>query len=107
MSSWIAPGSPDGLRLALRICRPCGTIVLKSTYAEPAALDLAPLVINEVRWSAAAAERFPAALQLLADHRIDVDELVTAVYPLEQGPAALEAAARPENIKVLLRPGSA
>jgi threonine dehydrogenase-like Zn-dependent dehydrogenase len=100
-------GAPDGLRLAQRICRPCGTIVLKSTYAEPAALDLAPLVINEVHLVGSRCGAFPRALRLLAEQRVNVDELVTAVYPLEEGPAALEAAARPENIKVLLRPGSA
>ncbi len=98
-------GSSAGLRLALRLCRPRGTIVLKSTYAEPAAVDLAPVVINEIQVVGNRCGPFPAALQLLAERRVAVDELVTAVYPLERGGAALEAAARPDNIKVLLRPG--
>ncbi len=99
-------GSPDGLALALKLCRPCGTIVLKSTYAEPAAIDLAPAVVNELQVVGSRCGPFPAALQLLAGRRIEVDELVTAVYPLERGAAALEAAARPDGIKVLLRPMS-
>jgi len=98
-------GCPDGLRLALQLCRPQGTIVLKSTYVEPAALDLAPLVVNEVRVVGNRCGPFAAALQLLSEHRVEVDELVSAVYPLYRGVEALEAAARPENIKVLLQPG--
>ncbi len=97
-------GAPAGLALALRLCRPCGTIVLKSTYAGPAEIDLAPAVINEVRIIGSRCGAFPPALRLLAERRVVVDELVTAVFPLEQGPAAVRAAEAPENIKVLLRP---
>lgn len=100
-------GSPDGLRLALRLCRPCGTIVLKSTYAEPAPIDLAPLVVNEIRVVGSRCGSFPVALRLLAERRVAVDELITAVYPLTRGVEALEAAGRPENTKVLLQPGTA
>ena len=85
-------GSPEGLRLALRLCRPCGTIVLKSTYAEPAAIDLAPAVVNEIRVVGSRCGPFPAALQLLAERRVDVDELISAVFPLERGGDALAAA---------------
>jgi len=98
-------GAPEGLALAMKLCRPCGMIVLKSTCAEPAAIDLAPAVVNELHIVGNRCGSFPPALQLLAEHRIEVDGLVSAVYPLEQGAAALEAAARPDHIKVLLRPG--
>jgi len=42
-----ATGRPEGLELALRTVRPRGTIVLKSTFAAGAQLDLAPLVIDD------------------------------------------------------------
>lgn len=100
-------GSPDGLRLAMRLCRPCGMIVLKSTYAEPAALDLAPVVVDEFHVVGSRCGPFAEALRLLEDQRVGVDELVSGEYPLEQGVKALEAAARPENVKILLRPGPA
>lgn len=100
-------GSPEGLRLAVALCRPCGTIILKSTYADPAALDLAPAVVNELSIIGSRCGPFPAALQLLEQRRVDVDSLVSAVYPLERGVEALAAASRPENVKILLRPGSA
>ncbi|MEW6251524.1 MAG: alcohol dehydrogenase catalytic domain-containing protein [Planctomycetota bacterium] len=97
-------GAPEGLALALRLCRPCGTLVLKSTYAGPAGVDLAPVVINEVRVVGSRCGEFGPALRLLAEGGVAVDGLVTATFPLEDGPAALAAAARPEHIKVLLKP---
>lgn len=90
-------GSPEGLRQALRLCRPCGTVVLKSTCAESAGLDLAPLVINEIRVVGNRCGPFPAALDLLENGRIEVDELVGREYPLSDGPAALVAAVRPRT----------
>jgi threonine dehydrogenase-like Zn-dependent dehydrogenase len=99
-------GSPDGLRLAFALCRPQGTIVLKSTYADGPSPHLAPLVVNELRLAGNRCGPFPEALRLLAERKVEVDELVTASYPLAHGAEALAAAARPENIKVLLQPGS-
>ncbi len=97
-------GSPEGLRRALTLCRPMGTIVLKSTYAEAANLDLAPLVVNEVRVVGSRCGSFPPALRLLTAGEVRVEDMITAVYLLEEGLAALEAAARPEHVKVLLQP---
>lgn len=100
-------GSPEGLRLAQRVCRPLGTIVLKSTYAAAEPVDLAPVVIHEMRVVGNRCGSFEKALPLLAEGRIRVDELISVVMPLTNGPAALAAAARPENIKVLLETGAA
>ena len=39
-------GSADGLELAVQMCRPRGTVVLKSTFAAGKPLNLAPVVID-------------------------------------------------------------
>ena len=44
-----ATGSPDGLSLAASICKPLGTIVLKSTCASGVEFNAAPFVIDELR----------------------------------------------------------
>ena len=44
-----ATGRSSGLARALRIVRPRGTVILKTTVADPVQLDLATLVINEIR----------------------------------------------------------
>src|SRR5947209_6429063 len=41
-------GSANGFELAMQMVRPPGTIILKSTVAAGKALDLAPLVIDEI-----------------------------------------------------------
>ncbi len=97
-------GAPGGLRLALRLTRPQGTIVLKSTYAEPEPVDLAPLVIHEQRLVGSRCGTLPQALDLLRHRAVDVASLVTATYALREGAAALAAAADPAHVKVLIRP---
>lgn len=44
-----ATGSPTGIELAQRLCKPLGTIVLKSTCAAGAEFNTAPYVIDELR----------------------------------------------------------
>lgn len=98
-------GSPDGLRVAMKLVRPRGTIVLKSTYAQPTAIDLAPLVIHEITLAGSRCGPFPHALALLERRQVDVAGMVSAVYPLSRGVEAFTAADDPRNIKVLLKPG--
>lgn len=99
-------GSAEGLRMALGMCRPRGTIVLKSTYASPPTINLAPIVVNELRLIGNRCGPFPEALQLLRDRQIDVEEMITRIFPLRRGKEALQAASDPANLKILLRPGS-
>lgn len=95
-------GSAQGLETALHLVRPRGTIVLKSTVADRGSLDLAPIVINEIRVQGSRCGPFAPALRALAQRRVDVEPLITATYPLEDGLAAFERAAQPGVLKVLL-----
>lgn len=97
-------GTPEGLRLALELCRPRGTLVLKSTYAGAAAVNLAPVVVNEIRVLGSRCGEFPRALELLRSGRVRVTELISGVFALADGLAALKAARKPGNVKILLRP---
>lgn len=97
-------GSPAGLEEALRIVRPLGTIVLKSTYAGKASVDLTPLVVNEITVVGSRCGPFEPALRLLAAGQLQVEPLVDAVAPLSSAVDALERAASPGVRKVLLRP---
>lgn len=99
-----ATGSREGLARAMTLVRPRGTLVLKSTVADAHALSLAPLVIDEVTVVGSRCGPFAPALAALAAGRVSVAPLVEAVYPLEEGPAAVAHAGRPGALKVLLRP---
>lgn len=95
-------GAPAGFTQALALCRPRGTIVLKSTYAAAAPLDLAPAVINEITIVGSRCGPFPPALRLLAEGRVRTEELISATYPLADALAAFSAAAQPGALKVVL-----
>ncbi len=100
-------GRAAGFATALRLVRPRGTLVLKSTVAarpgDPP-IDLAPLVIDEVTVVGSRCGPFPPALAALASGRIAVASLVSGEYPLAEGVAAFAHAAQPPTLKVLLRP---
>lgn len=99
-----ATGSAQGLDLALQRVRPTGTVVLKTTVAEPHRVNLAPIVVNEITVLGSRCGRFQPALDALAEGRIDPTFLVEKTYPLEEAMTAFEHAARPGAAKVLLRP---
>lgn len=98
-----ATGTTDGLAHAMSIVRPRGTLVLKSTVAQAHALSLAPLVINEVTVVGSRCGPFAPALQALARQQLGVIPLIDRMYPLKEGPAAVEHAAQRGALKVLLR----
>jgi threonine dehydrogenase-like Zn-dependent dehydrogenase len=97
-----ATGDPDVLARVLPLVRPRGTVVLKTTAARPAALDLAPLVVDELTLVGSRCGRFGPALDLLASGRVIVEPMLHDRYPLEQGPAAFARAGRPGTLKVLV-----
>jgi len=97
-----ASGSPGGLDLALDRVRPRGTVVLKSTFAGCVPLDPALLVVPEVRLVGSRCGPFPAALRLLTQGWLDPRPLVSRVFPLSQGVAALDWARQKGVLKVLL-----
>ena len=98
-------GDASGLPIALAALRPQGTLVLKSTYPEPLKLDMAALVVDELRLVGSRCGPFDAALRLLEERRVEVDSLIDARYPLSDGAAAFAHSRRPGVLKVLLEIG--
>lgn len=96
-------GSETGLRSALRLVRPCGTVVLKTTIAGPHSLSLAPVVIEEIQLIGSRCGPFPKAIAALRDGLIDVTPLIGAEYSLDDAEAAFHAAAQPGARKILLK----
>lgn len=99
-----ATGNDAGLAHALRLVRPLGTLVMKSTYAGRANVDLTKLVVGEITVVGSRCGPFRPALALLEKGAIAVEPLIEAEYPLSEGEGALAHAARPGVRKVLLRP---
>lgn len=99
-------GSPEGFDTALKLVRPRGTLMLKSTHAGAAPLNLAPVVVNEISVIGSRCGPFPEAINALARGQIDVESLISRKLPLERGVEAMEMAADPRHIKILLKIGA-
>lgn len=102
-----ASGSPSGFVGALELLRARGTLVLKSTFQGPGAIDAidqARLVVDEISIVGSRCGRFQPALDLLQKGAIDIDSLISEEYSLDQGLHAMERAGKKGILKVLLRP---
>jgi len=97
-----ATGTPEGFAAALELVRPAGTLVLKSTFGEQVTADLSRLAVDEVTVVGSRCGPFAPALELLRTGRVDPLPLISARYPLAEGVAGLEHAARKGVLKVLL-----
>jgi threonine dehydrogenase-like Zn-dependent dehydrogenase len=97
-------GRATGFARALDLVRPRGTIVLKSTAAAGAQMNLAPVVVNEITVMGSRCGRFGPALDALASGKVDPRPLISGTFALEDGAAALKAASTPPNFKILLSP---
>ncbi|NLN92397.1 MAG: alcohol dehydrogenase catalytic domain-containing protein [Candidatus Hydrogenedens sp.] len=98
-----ATGRPEGLNHALRLIRPEGTIILKTTCHDNSSFDAARAVVNEIRIQGSRCGPFRPALEALALGTVEVHPLITEVFSLEEGLQAFERAARPETMKILLQ----
>ncbi len=95
-------GSESGFPTALGLVRPCGTVVLKTTVAGQYAIDLATIVIDEVRVVGSRCGPFPRAIAALESRQIDVRPLIGAVFDLDDADEAFRAAAAKGARKVLM-----
>jgi len=95
-------GSETGLPAALRLVRPRGTIVLKTTVAGQQTLAWAPFVIDEVTLMGSRCGPFDWALEALERGHVRVQPLVSDRFDLSQGLEALARAQTKGVLKVLL-----
>ncbi len=98
-----ATGSPSGLDAALRLVRPRGTVVMKSTCAGAVPFDAARAVVNELSLVGSRCGRFRPAIEALGSGAVKVDELIVEEFPLGRGEEAFRRAGERGVLKVLLR----
>jgi threonine dehydrogenase-like Zn-dependent dehydrogenase len=97
-----ATGDPRALQDVLARVEPRGTLVLKTTSELSASIDLAPLVVDEVRLQGSRCGPFAPALAALARGEVGVEPLLAARVPLADGARAFELASRPATLKVVI-----
>jgi threonine dehydrogenase-like Zn-dependent dehydrogenase len=112
-------GTAAGLRLALQFVRPRGTIVLtapggsfpatpgvplpaepEDAWATPVDLSLA--VTNEVQIIGSREGHIADGIAFMTEHPVDAASLISRRFALEKGQEALQAAANPSQLKVVV-----
>lgn len=104
---WVvdATGSAEALQQAIRMTRPRGTLILKSTVHGLAPVDTAPVIVNELTLVGSRCGPFEPALHLLSTGQVRVDEMISEVMPLSEAGAAFARAAEMGVLKVLISAG--
>lgn len=97
-----ATGNASGLASAIDLCRPRGTIVLKTTIEGPHQLSLAGIVIDELTVVGSRCGPFPKAIDALSRSLFPVESLIEQVYPLAEGEIAFAHAGRRGAGKIVL-----
>jgi len=102
--AWVveATGSRDGLRQAVEMTIPRGTVIMKSTVHGLVPIDTAPVIVNEITLVGSRCGRFEPALRLLQGTKINLDDMISDEFPLRDAPKAFRRAAERDVLKVLL-----
>lgn len=97
-----ATGNIDGFELAQKLVKPKGTLVLKSTVSSEKALNLAPIVINEIKIIGSRCGPFKPALKTLEKKLINVIPLISKEFDFNQAKEAFELSKTRGILKVLI-----
>jgi L-iditol 2-dehydrogenase len=103
-----AVGRPETVAAAIDCVRKGGTVALVGNIAPEVSIPLQKVVTRQIRLqgSCASAGEYPQAMEWIADGKIKVAPLITAVASLDDGPAwfARLYAREPNLMKVVLDP---
>src|SRR4029079_5022673 len=99
-----ATGSSAGLKAAVSMCVPRGTVIMKSTVHGLVSIDTAPAIVNEITLVGSRCGRFEAATPLLSSGNVDSGGMISEEFPLHRAPEVFATAAKKGVLKVLLRP---
>lgn len=103
-----AVGRPETVAAGMDCVRKGGTVALVGNIAPEVSMPLQKVVTRQIRLqgSCASAGEYPQAMQWMAEGKIKVAPLITAVAPLHEGPSwfARLYAREPNLMKVVLDP---
>jgi len=105
-----AVGRTETVIAAIESARKGGTIVLVGNISPEVTIPLQKVVTRQIRLqgSCASAGEYPRAIELLATGAIQVEPLISAIAPLDEGPQWFRRlhAREPNLMKVILTPGA-
>jgi len=100
-----ATETPAGLTLAAGMCRPMGTLILKTTCAAGEKFNAAPFVIDELSVIGSRCGPIDKALEMLAETQsqgnpLPLEKYVTKTFPLDQADEAVKCAMEEPTVQV-------
>ncbi|MGH0052694.1 MAG: zinc-dependent alcohol dehydrogenase, partial [Sphaerochaetaceae bacterium] len=105
-----AVGATAPIQTALSLVRKGGEVVLVGNISPEIKLPLQSVVTRQIRLQGTCAinGEYPAVLKMLADKSLVVDDLISKVVPLEEGPLWFEKLYNREDnlLKIVLVPGN-
>jgi L-iditol 2-dehydrogenase len=103
-----AVGRNETVAGAIDCTRKGGTVTLVGNIMPEVTLPLQKVVVKQLRLqgSCTSSGEYPEAIELIANGKIQVKPLITAVAPLEEGPSWFERlhAREPNLMKIILTP---
>jgi len=87
----------------MKLVRPKGTIVLKTTVAKRDNIDMNTIVIDEITLVGSRCGPFEPAIHALKVKAVDVLPLISRTFPLSEGVEAFNFASGKGILKVLLK----
>ncbi|MGB6430390.1 MAG: zinc-binding dehydrogenase, partial [Candidatus Acidiferrales bacterium] len=105
-----AVGRSETVNAAIQCVRKGGAVTLVGNIAPEITFPLQKVITGQLRiqGSCASSGEYPRAMELIASGAVNVKALISAVAPLEDGPAWFERlyAHEPNLLKVVLAPGA-
>ena len=99
-----ATGSNSGFTDTMKLVKPRGTVVLKSTITSRENLDLTATIINEITLIGSRCGLFKPAIDALATGVISVNSMIDCTFSLDKFEDAIIHAKKPDTLKVFLKP---
>jgi len=99
-----ATGSNSGFTDTMKLVKPRGTVVLKSTITSRENLDLTSTIINEITLIGSRCGLFKPAIDALATGVISVNSMIDSTFSLDKFKDAIIHAKKPNTLKVFLKP---
>lgn len=98
-----ATGSTGGFETSASLTKPRGTLVLKSTIVAREGLNLASIVVDEIKIQGSRCGQFKPIVKLLENKKIDVTPLVSGIYDVNDFKQAFEKNSQKGTLKVLVK----
>ena len=98
-----ATGSTGGFETSASLVKPRGTLVLKSTIVAQEGLNLASIVVDEIKIQGSRCGQFAPVVKLLENKKIDVTPLVSGIYDVDDFENAFKKNSEKGTLKVLVK----